>query len=589
MKKRIAIIDKEKCHPQECGNYLCMKLCPVNRGGADCITEGVPDKKARIDEVLCTGCGICPTRCPFEAIQIINLPETLKKSPIHRYGENMFELYSLPSPLFGKVTGILGKNGIGKSTAMKVMANLLKPNLGDWQNEVSDFKEIINYFKGTETQKFMEKLSEDKIKLSYKPQQVDLIPKQFKGTVIKLLEKIDQNEDNINQISEKLQLNDFLDNDISKISGGELQRVAIAAAVLKDANLFLFDEPTSYLDIKQRIKVSQFIASLANEETSTIVIEHDLIILDYMTELLNIMYGHEGAFGIVSGVKNTREGINSFLEGYLKEENVRFRSNSIKFETFLDTSTATPVELLSWKDLKLKLGKFQFKTEEGNFYKNEVVGILGENGIGKTTFIKILAGVHKIESGEIDNLVKVSYKPQYLETESNLLVVEYLEKAIAKYSSQLIKYLDLEKFFTSKLSELSGGELQRVSIAKCLSEDAELFLLDEPSAYLDIEQRLVVSKLIKNVAAERNVTILVVDHDLMFLDNLSHRVAVFTGTPAKEGLLRGPFKMEEGMNLFLKELGITLRRDLTSKRPRINKPNSVKDREQREKGKWYYS
>ncbi len=593
MKKRIAIIDKDKCHPQECGNYLCMKLCPVNRGGADCITEGVPDKKARIDEVLCTGCGICPTRCPFEAIQIINLPDTLKKSPIHRYGENMFELYSLPSPLFGKVTGILGKNGIGKSTAMKVMANLLKPNLGDWKKEDTDFKEIINYFKGTETQKFMEKLSKDKIQLSYKPQQVDLIPKQFKGTVKDLLKNVDTTN-KFYEMVDKLQLSDFLDNDISKISGGELQRVAIAAAVLKDANLFLFDEPTSYLDIKQRIKVSQFIATLANKDTSTIVIEHDLIILDYMTDLLNIMYGHEGAFGIVSGVKNTREGINSFLEGYLKEENVRFRSNPIKFETFLDTSTATPVELLSWKNLAVKLGKFQFKTEEGILYKNEVVGILGENGIGKTTFIKLLAGVHKLDSGKVDHndehsKVKVAYKPQYLETESKLLVAGYLKDAISKYSNQLIKYLDLEKFFTSKLSELSGGELQRVSIAKCLAEDAELFLLDEPSAYLDIEQRLAVSKLIKNVAAERDVTIMVVDHDLMFLDNLSHRVAVFTGTPAKEGLLRGPFKMEEGMNLFLKELGITLRRDVSSKRPRINKPNSVKDREQRSKGKWYYS
>jgi len=587
MKKRIAIIDKNKCHPQECGNYLCMKLCPVNRMGGDCITQGEPDKKARIDEVLCTGCGICPTRCPYGAITIINLPATLTKSPVHRYGENMFELYSLPTPLFGKVTGILGKNGIGKSTAMKVMANLLIPNLGDWKKE-TDFKDVINYFKGTETQKFMEKLGKNEINLSYKPQQVDLIPKQFSGTVRDLLKKVDV-KDRMNLIAEKLQLTDFLDNDVSKISGGELQRVAIAAAVLKDANLFLFDEPTSYLDIKQRINISKFIASLANEQTSTLVIEHDLIILDYMTDLLNIMYGHEGAFGIVSGVKTTREGINSFLEGFLKEENVRFRSRAIRFETFKDISTAIPIPLISWKNLSKTLGNFNFKTEEGTLHKGEVVGILGENGIGKTTFIKMLAGVHKLDAGELDAEVSVAYKPQYLDTESQILVVEYLHEAIAKYSVQLINYLDLEKLFTQKLCDLSGGELQRVSIAKCLAEDAQLFLLDEPSAYLDIEQRLIVSKLIKNVANEREITILIVDHDLMFLDNLSHRLAVFTGVPAKEGLLRGPFSLEEGMNLFLQELGITLRRDVTSHRPRINKPNSVKDREQKEKGNWYYN
>jgi len=149
--------------------------------------------------------------------------------------------------------------------------------------------------------------------------------------------------------------------------------------------------------------------------------------------------------------------------------------------------------------------------------------------------------------------------------------------------------LDLEKLFTQKLSELSGGQLQRVAIAHCLSQDANLFLLDEPSAYLDIEQRLLISKIIKNLAWERDITILVVDHDLMFLDYISNKLIVFSGTSAREGHLEGPLKMEDGMNLFLKSLNITLRRDITSHRPRINKPGSVKDREQKAEDKWYYS
>ena len=167
MRKRIAVIDKEKCHPNECGNYLCAKLCPVNRAGGDCIYPGDTDQKARIDEVLCTGCGICPNRCPYGAITIINLPSHLNKEPVHRYGENMFELYSLPTPINGKVTGILGKNGIGKSTALKIMANLMKPNLGKWQNP-ADYKEVINYFKGTETQKFIERLEKNEINFKLK-------------------------------------------------------------------------------------------------------------------------------------------------------------------------------------------------------------------------------------------------------------------------------------------------------------------------------------------------------------------------------------------------------------------------------------
>ncbi|MBU0456722.1 MAG: ribosome biogenesis/translation initiation ATPase RLI, partial [Nanoarchaeota archaeon] len=579
MRKRIAVIHREKCHPTECGNYVCAKLCPVNRMGSDCIFSG-DDKKARIDEILCTGCGICPKRCPFEAIEIINLPATLNKPPIHRYGENMFELYSLPTPLFGKVTGIVGKNGIGKSTALKIFSNLLKPNLGDWK-KTPDFKEVIGYFKGTETQKFLENLHEGKTSLSYKPQQVDLIPKQFSGTVKELLMKISK-EDQIKEIAEKLALTDFLDNDLSKVSGGELQRTAIAAAVLKDASLFLFDEPTSYLDIKQRINVSKFIRSLAEPEKATMVIEHDLIILDYMADLVNIMYGHEGAFGIVSGLKSTRECINAFLEGFLKEENVRFRDHAIKFEKVQDSKGTALVKLNSWDNLKKKLGNFNLSAKEGFLYKNEVVGVLGENGIGKTSFVKILAGLIKPDSGKLGKKIKVAYKPQYLETDSNMLVGDFLKDAISNYQHQLIKPLELEKLFAQKLSELSGGQLQRVSIAHCLSQNAELFLLDEPSAYLDIEQRLLISKIIKNLAWERDITVLIVDHDLMFLDYISNRLIVFSGTPAKEGLLQGPFSMEDGMNLFLKSLNITLRRDPNSHRPRINKPNSVKDREHNE-------
>lgn len=595
MKKRIAVLDRNKCHPNECGDYLCAKLCPVNRSGSDCVFPG-EDKKARIDEFLCTGCGICPKRCPFNAIDIINLPVTLNKPPIHRYGENMFELYSLPAPLFGEVTGVVGKNGIGKSTALKIMSGLLKPNLGELKKEAG-LKEVMNYFKGTETQKFIEKLQKKEISLSYKPQQVDLIPKQVSGTVKELLVKVgkkgsaekQQVEKRIDELSRKLQLTDFLDTDISKVSGGELQKVAIAAAMLKEANLYMFDEPTSYLDIKQRINISEFIRSLADDKTAVIAIEHDLIILDYMTNLVNIMYGAEGAFGIVSGVKTTREGINAFLEGFLKEENVRFRDSAIKFEKMQETKGVKAVKLTSWEELQKKLGRFKLTAQQGFMYKNEIIGVLGENGIGKTSFVKILAGLIKPDSGKLGEKVKVAYKPQYLETESDLLVADFLKDAVDKYNHQLVKPLELEKLFAQKLSELSGGQLQKVSLAHCLSQDADLFLLDEPSAYLDVEQRLLISKIIKNLTWERDITVLVVDHDLMFLDYISNRLIVFSGTPAKEGLLQGPFPMEEGMNLFLRNLGITLRRDHSSHRPRINKPGSVKDREQRESGKLYYN
>ncbi len=581
---RIAVIEKDKCNPVGCGGYLCIRMCPVNRMGKECKVIGADGKAEVHEEVSTDACSVCVKICPYGAIHMINLPAELEK-PLHKYGRDGFRLYSLPFPVFGKVIGLLGINGIGKSTAIKILAQVVRPNFG--KKEDATIEEVIEYFKGTEAHLFFEKVKNSQIKIAYKPQAVDLLPKAAEGKVGELLKKVDET-DSFERIVSELQLKDFLENDIKSISGGELQKVAIAATALKKANIYIYDEPSTYLDIKQRIKMSGFIKGLASEESSVVVVEHDLIIMDYITDLIHVMYGEAGAYGVVSMPKATRNAINIYLSGMLKEENVRFRDHEIKFKTRPPATLGKKIELISWSNISKKQGEFKLDAEKGSLARKEVVGVLGENGIGKTTFVKMLAGVLKPDSGELNENVRVSYKPQYLSTDSTEATASVLKQAVEKFEVQLIRPLGLKTLLLKPLNELSGGELQRVAVAECLAKDADLFLLDEPSAFLDAEQRIVVAKTIRDFMETFGKTALVVDHDLLLIDQVADRLMVFTGKPAKNGAVNGPFSMEDGMNMFLTELNITLRRDPESNRPRINKPESQMDRKQKSEGRLYY-
>lgn len=146
----IAIVNSDKCKPKKC-RQECKKSCPVVKTGKLCI-EVAPDSKiAFISERLCIGCGICPKKCPFDAINIINLPTNLETQVTHRYSANSFKLHRLPTPRPGQVLGLVGTNGIGKSTALKILSGKLKPNLGRYDNP-PDWQEILKYFRGSELQ-----------------------------------------------------------------------------------------------------------------------------------------------------------------------------------------------------------------------------------------------------------------------------------------------------------------------------------------------------------------------------------------------------------------------------------------------------
>ncbi|BAD85220.1 predicted ATPase, RNase L inhibitor homolog [Thermococcus kodakarensis KOD1] len=589
---RIAVIDYDKCNPDKCGHFLCERVCPVNRMGGEAIIIDEENYRPIIQEASCTGCGICVHKCPFNAITIVNLPEELEEGCVHRYGINAFVLYRLPVVKEGMVVGVLGPNGTGKTTAVKILSGQLIPNLcgnnDNWDN-------VIKAFRGNELQNYFEKLKKGEIRPIVKPQYVDLIPKAVKGKVRDLLKKADETG-KFDEVVKELELENILDREIQQLSGGELQRVAIAAALLRNAHFYFFDEPSSYLDIRQRLRIAKTIRRLAESGKNVLTVEHDLALLDYMSDIIHVVYGKPGAYGIFSQPKSTRNGINEFLRGYLRDENVRFRPFEITFTKTGERKAQEGEILVQYPRLvkEYENGSFRLEVEGGELYVGEVVGIVGPNGIGKTTFVKMLAGVEKPTEGEVDWSLTVSYKPQYIKTDYEGTVFDLLSKIDASklmsnfYKTELLNPLGIPDLYDRQVNELSGGELQRVAITACLIRDADIYLIDEPSAHLDVEQRLAVSKAIRSLMAKNEKTALIVEHDVMMVDYLSDRLIVFEGEPGKYGRALPPMGMREGMNRFLANIGITFRRDPDTGRPRANKEGSVKDREQKERGEYYY-
>ena len=177
-KLRIAIINPDKCKPKKC-RQECQKTCPINKTGKMCIEVTSASKICFISEHLCIGCGMCVKRCPFQAIKIINLPKGLEKQVTHRYGANSFKLHRLPTPRAGQVLGLVGTNGIGKSTALRILSGNMKPNLGNFESP-PEWREVLKHFRGSELQSFFTRMLEENMKALIKIQYVDSVAKQPK-------------------------------------------------------------------------------------------------------------------------------------------------------------------------------------------------------------------------------------------------------------------------------------------------------------------------------------------------------------------------------------------------------------------------
>lgn len=586
MSYSVAVIDNEKCKPNKCG-LECKKNCPVVRIGKLCITVTKTDKFAKIEEGLCIGstCNICTKKCPFGAISIVNLPKELKEQLIHRYGNNGFSLYKLPIPKKNCVIGLLGDNGCGKSTILKILSKKEVPN------NINNVKTNITLKKYFEE---IENLSPNM--LSFKPQHIDKLPQIVKGKVNDIFIKQKVNLENNKSSFELLGIEQILNKNIENLSGGELQRFATFYAICKDAKIYMFDESSSYLDIKQRINLAKAIRSIDSNEKYIYVVDHDLAILDYMCDYLYLMYGKPSTYGVVSQMMPIAEGINTFLDGYINSENMRFREIALSFKINKEDILIEKIENKSYEypDMNKTYDDFKLSIEGGSFNNNEINVLLGENGTGKTTFIKLLAGKLKPDDNVNVKELIVSYKPQIISPKYEGTVGELLYEKIksamtnSQFNLEIVKPLGIPDLMEKRLKELSGGELQSVAIVLCLGQPADIYLLDEPSSFLDCNKRIAVAKIIRRFILNNQKSCFVVEHDLLMILYLADKIMLFEGNPGRECFVSKAHSVVKGLNKFLQNIDISMRKDIKSGRPRFNKLNSVMDNEQKNKGQYIF-
>jgi ATP-binding cassette, sub-family E, member 1 len=605
MSNRIAIVDQNRCKPEKCKKE-CISNCPPQTGGKEVIQiidiEDISSnphkdlkckkKIANIVEKQCIGCNICVKKCPFNAIRIVNLPFENKFDIIHRYTPNGFRLYKLPQLKKNMVMGIIGENGIGKSTLINILSNQLIPNFELFDQEFT-IKQILSKFRGSVIYDYLKSLYSSQLKIAIKPQRFS-VPSSTVNEFLKDHKKDDQ-------LLTRLELTHLLETNMKDLSGGELQRLLCYITLSTEADVYFFDEPSNYLDIKQRLEITKLIRELIHPDKYVIVIDHDMSMVDFMADEILILYGKPSAYGIVSLPMTTLEGINVYMDGYIPSENVRFRPDEFNLKPSIELVDQDHKDdekgYIHYKadSIEYPTSKFKMIIPSDKINMNGSIHvIMGENGNGKSTFLKYIAKTldvpisHKNQTLSIKKYCKDGIYPTV-----NELFYIHLAYTDARFIKEIVRPLDISDITDRHLDKLSGGELQRVLLILCLGTPAMIYMIDEPSANLDIEKRMTVIKVIKRFILNNNKCALIIEHDMMMAVAFSQEFTSRILTIHKEikddqriCTVSPYMTFNDGITSFLKSLDITMRIS-NHNRPRINKLDSQLDKEQKLTNSYY--
>jgi ATP-binding cassette subfamily E protein 1 len=533
-------------------------------------------------------CGICINKCFPGAVSVVNLPNPDTAGlQVHCYDENGFRYYGVPQINPGKVIGLLGVNGIGKSTILEILAGSQKPNGGNFNDPERGEQDFLSKLTIASFRYYLAELSAKNVSIGYKPQVFsELLTKT--ESVERILSKNYKNgQFTESKVLDLMELNPILNRVPSQLSGGELQRLAIGIVLLQNADVYLIDEPCTFLDFRQRIKIAEVFRSLAESGKVVFIAEHDIAVLDFQSDLVYIFYGKPHQFGVMSKLAySVKKGINNFLLGKLKDENIRIRGKEIIFQRVVKDRQWDGLPGIEYPAFTKTLGSFNLTAESGKIHYGEILCVLGENGLGKTTFAQHLTQILKT--------AKISYKPQFLHRKFSGTVRDFLTMysntfiGSNEYKLYILKPFSISHLLDKSFEGLSGGELQRCFLAGCLGKKADLYIIDEGSAFLDVEERLNATRVIRHIISKNNAACIAIEHDIQIAEALSDRIMLFEGKSGHIGNTVGPLTKRAGLNRFLKRIDVTFRRDPETGRARLNKKGSQLDRRQREIEAYYH-